>query len=120
MKSLARTPEELAAGIIASHGGPAMLTAAHHEIVLAMVRTFDAMRRCDPADLGGHADSLSKLEKLLPQVVTPALTAQQALSDYLATGAGEPAGASDDDGADLPTPEAPDTSPGRPAGAYDA
>jgi len=63
--ALAKDADELAASIMARHGGPAAMTAVDYEIVASMVRVFNAMRAAVPADLPKLIDSLSKLDGML-------------------------------------------------------
>jgi hypothetical protein len=83
---LAQDTGQLAAAIVERHGGRERLSVLDYEIVLAVVKTLQAMRAAAPADLPRLVESLSKLEAMLPGAAGsgPARSPLQQLHDHCA------------------------------------
>ncbi len=83
---LAQDTSQLAAAIVERHGGRERLSVLDYEIVLAVVKTLQAMRAAAPADLPRLVESLSKLESMLPGAAGsgPARSPLQQLHDHCA------------------------------------
>ena len=88
--ALAKDADELAASIIARHGGPAAMATVDYEIVASMVRLFSAMRAAAPGDLPRLVDSLAKLEGMLPSPATSSRSPLDNLNNHIATTHGAP------------------------------
>jgi hypothetical protein len=74
----------LAGAIIERHGGRERLSMLDLEIVLAMVKTLQAMRAAAPGDLPRLVDSLSKLEQMLPSSSKASLSPLDTLNSHIA------------------------------------